>query len=129
MRDITGKAAFVTGGASGIGLALGRAFAEAGMNVMLADIEADALSAAVKSLHNIGPDVRGVTCDVPGVAAAAAANPNVQPVTTPSSRRSRKQVAAPASQAALPQAAEPVWPEPVPPPPATPPSPLTQTPA
>jgi NAD(P)-dependent dehydrogenase (short-subunit alcohol dehydrogenase family) len=64
MREITGKAAFVTGGASGIGLALGRAFAEAGMNVMLADIEADALSAAVKSLHNIGPDVRGVTCDV-----------------------------------------------------------------
>ncbi len=51
MREITGKAAFVTGGASGIGLALGRAFAEAGMNVMLADIEADVLSAAVKSLH------------------------------------------------------------------------------
>jgi NAD(P)-dependent dehydrogenase (short-subunit alcohol dehydrogenase family) len=64
MRELTGKTAFVTGGASGIGLALGRAFAEAGMNVMLADIEADALSAAVKSLHNVGPDVRGVTCDV-----------------------------------------------------------------
>jgi NADP-dependent 3-hydroxy acid dehydrogenase YdfG len=34
------------------------------MKVMLADIEADALSAAVKSLHNVGPDVRGVVCDV-----------------------------------------------------------------
>ena len=32
--------AFVTGGASGIGLAMGCAFAEAGMRVMLADIEA-----------------------------------------------------------------------------------------
>ena len=64
MREITGKTAFVTGGASGIGLALGRAFAGAGMKVMLADIEADALSAAVRSLHNVGPDVRGVTCDV-----------------------------------------------------------------
>jgi NAD(P)-dependent dehydrogenase (short-subunit alcohol dehydrogenase family) len=31
MRDLAGKTAFVTGGASGIGLALGRAFAEAGM--------------------------------------------------------------------------------------------------
>jgi NAD(P)-dependent dehydrogenase (short-subunit alcohol dehydrogenase family) len=62
MRDLAGKTAFVTGGASGIGLALGRAFAEAGMNVMLADIEADALEKAVGSLRN--PNVRGVACDV-----------------------------------------------------------------
>jgi NAD(P)-dependent dehydrogenase (short-subunit alcohol dehydrogenase family) len=64
MRELAGKTAFVTGGASGIGLALGRAFAEAGMKVMLADVEAGALAAAVKSLHNVGPDVRGVVCDV-----------------------------------------------------------------
>ena len=64
MRELAGKTAFVTGGASGIGLALGRAFAEAGMKVMLADVEIDALSAAVTSLHNIGPEVRGITCDV-----------------------------------------------------------------
>jgi NAD(P)-dependent dehydrogenase (short-subunit alcohol dehydrogenase family) len=64
MRDLAGKTAFVTGGASGIGFALGRAFAEAGMKVMLADIETDALAAAVKSLHNFGLDVRGVPCDV-----------------------------------------------------------------
>ena len=54
----------MTGGASGIGFALARAFAQAGMKVMLADIETDALSAAVESLHDIRPDVRGVTCDV-----------------------------------------------------------------
>src|SRR5882724_12944324 len=64
MRELAGKTAFVTGGASGIGLALGRAFAKAGMKVMLADIEADALAAAVESLHDFGPDVRGVGCDV-----------------------------------------------------------------
>jgi len=64
MRELAGKTAFVTGGASGIGFALGRAFAEAGMKVMLADIETEALEAAVKSLHNFGPDVRGVACDV-----------------------------------------------------------------
>jgi len=62
MRDLAGKTAFVTGGASGIGLALGQAFAGAGMNVMLADIEADALEKAVGSLHK--PNVRGVACDV-----------------------------------------------------------------
>jgi NAD(P)-dependent dehydrogenase (short-subunit alcohol dehydrogenase family) len=64
MRDFAGKTAFVTGGASGIGLALGRAFAQAGMNVMLADVETEALAAAVKSLENVGPGARGVRCDV-----------------------------------------------------------------
>jgi NAD(P)-dependent dehydrogenase (short-subunit alcohol dehydrogenase family) len=61
VQELAGKTAFVSGGASGIGLALGRAFAEVGMQVMLADIETEALAAAVKSLHNFGPDVRGVT--------------------------------------------------------------------
>jgi NAD(P)-dependent dehydrogenase (short-subunit alcohol dehydrogenase family) len=64
MRDLAGKTVFVTGGASGIGLALGRAFAEAGMNVMLADIEQDALAIAIESLRGVGSDVRGVFCDV-----------------------------------------------------------------
>ena len=64
MKQRAGKTAFVTGGASGIGFALGRAFAEAGMNVMLADVETDALAAAAKSLAHFGPDVRGVVCDV-----------------------------------------------------------------
>jgi NAD(P)-dependent dehydrogenase (short-subunit alcohol dehydrogenase family) len=63
MHQLAGKTAFVTGGASGIGLALGRAFTEVGMKVVLADIEAGALEAAVKDLSN-GADVRGVLCDV-----------------------------------------------------------------
>jgi NAD(P)-dependent dehydrogenase (short-subunit alcohol dehydrogenase family) len=64
MRELKGKSAFVTGGASGIGLELGRAFAEAGMKVMLADIERGALDSALKELSNFGPNVRGVACDV-----------------------------------------------------------------
>ncbi len=64
MQELAGKTAFVTGGASGIGLALGRAFAASGMKVMLADIETDALAAAVESLRHVGPEVRGVLCDV-----------------------------------------------------------------
>ncbi len=64
MRDFAGKTAFVTGGASGIGLALGRAFAEAGMKVMLADIEAQALTTAVDSLRAFAPNVGSVVCDV-----------------------------------------------------------------
>jgi len=64
MRDFAGKTAFVTGGASGIGLALGRAFAEAGMKVMLADVEASALEKALQGLGNYSNGVRGVPCDV-----------------------------------------------------------------
>ncbi len=64
MRDLGGKTAFVTGGASGIGFALGRAFALAGMWVMFADIETDTLALAVESLRGLGPGARGVACDV-----------------------------------------------------------------
>jgi NAD(P)-dependent dehydrogenase (short-subunit alcohol dehydrogenase family) len=73
MREFVGKAAFVTGGASGIGLALGRAFAEAGCKVMLADIEKAALDAAVASLSGSGSEIRGVVCDVADSASVDAA--------------------------------------------------------
>ena len=55
----------MTGGASGIGFALGRAFAQAGMKVMLADIEAEALAAGVENLRNLGAVVRGVSATSP----------------------------------------------------------------
>jgi NAD(P)-dependent dehydrogenase (short-subunit alcohol dehydrogenase family) len=62
MQEFRDKTAFITGGASGIGLAIAKAFAEAGMKLMLADIEQDALVAAIKSLAPYG--AHGVTCDV-----------------------------------------------------------------
>ena len=64
MQEFIGKAAFVTGGASGIGLALGRAFAEAGCKVMLADIQKAALDAAVAGLSGSEREIRGIVCDV-----------------------------------------------------------------
>src|SRR5262249_26319337 len=64
MRELGGKTAFVTGGASGIGFALCRAFLEQGMKVMLADIETVAWDRAVKALQSVGGDVQGVSCDV-----------------------------------------------------------------
>jgi NAD(P)-dependent dehydrogenase (short-subunit alcohol dehydrogenase family) len=62
MQEFRDKTAFITGGASGIGLAMAKAFAEAGMKLMLADIEQDALVAAIKSLAPYS--AHGVTCDV-----------------------------------------------------------------
>jgi NAD(P)-dependent dehydrogenase (short-subunit alcohol dehydrogenase family) len=64
IRDFQGKAAFVTGAASGIGLAIARALATANMRVMLADIEENALNAALADLKASGADVRAVVCDV-----------------------------------------------------------------
>lgn len=46
MKEFAGKVAVVTGAASGIGLALATRFAEAGMKVVLADIESGPLEAA-----------------------------------------------------------------------------------
>lgn len=64
MEDLQSKVAIITGGASGIGLAMGEAFAEAGMKIVLADIEAQALDRAVSSLRDRGADVLGVPTDV-----------------------------------------------------------------
>lgn len=64
MQDLSGQVAVVTGGASGIGRGMGEAFLERGMKVVLADVEADALSATVAELRERGGEVEGVECDV-----------------------------------------------------------------
>jgi len=51
MKDLRGKTAFITGGASGLGLAMAEAFGHEGMNVMLADIEADVAREKVEALR------------------------------------------------------------------------------
>jgi NAD(P)-dependent dehydrogenase (short-subunit alcohol dehydrogenase family) len=63
MKELGGRVAVVTGGASGIGLALARAFLTEGMSVVIADIEQQAIDAAVTELAPIGP-VTGVLTDV-----------------------------------------------------------------
>jgi len=63
MKEFKGKTAFVTGAASGIGLALARTFLDRGMNVMMADIEEKALDEARHSLSNYGDRVDGIVAD------------------------------------------------------------------
>ena len=64
MEHLQDRVAVVTGAASGLGWAMSRRFAEAGMRVMLADIEADRLEAAVGELRAAGHDATGVVTDV-----------------------------------------------------------------
>ena len=64
MKDLAGKTAFVTGGASGIGYSLAEAFLREGMNVMLVDIEEEALAKASDQLGGGNAPVRTLLCDV-----------------------------------------------------------------
>ena len=50
MKSVEGKVAFITGGASGIGLGMCRAFIDAGMKVAIADIREAALTSVVETL-------------------------------------------------------------------------------
>jgi NAD(P)-dependent dehydrogenase (short-subunit alcohol dehydrogenase family) len=75
MRDVEGRTAFVTGGASGIGLGLAKVFAKAGMKVAAADIRADHIAQAQEEIERAGlaDRILFLTLDVTDRAAFAAA--------------------------------------------------------
>jgi NAD(P)-dependent dehydrogenase (short-subunit alcohol dehydrogenase family) len=54
MEEVEGKTAFVTGGASGIGLGMATAFVAAGMNVVIADLRQDHIETALESFEDSG---------------------------------------------------------------------------
>ena len=64
MRDVAGKVAVITGGASGIGLAMAERFGQAGIKLVIADIQEDAIERSVTGLRGKGFDVIGVRTDV-----------------------------------------------------------------
>ncbi len=64
MELIKGQIAVVTGGASGIGLALAESFARAGLSIVLADVQVDALATAVARITELGVPVCSVRTDV-----------------------------------------------------------------
>ncbi len=64
MSKLDGRIALITGGASGIGLAMARRFARAGMRLALADVEGGALEKASAEFQSRGTDVLGVVTDV-----------------------------------------------------------------
>jgi NAD(P)-dependent dehydrogenase (short-subunit alcohol dehydrogenase family) len=74
--DVEGKTAFVTGGASGIGLGMATAFSRAGMDVVIADLRPDHIERAREQL----PDVRAIELDVTDREAFARAAEEAGPV-------------------------------------------------
>jgi NAD(P)-dependent dehydrogenase (short-subunit alcohol dehydrogenase family) len=63
MQDVQGKVAFITGGASGIGLGMAKAFVNAGMKVVIGDLQPEHLETAMASFQN-SKAVHGIQLDV-----------------------------------------------------------------
>jgi NAD(P)-dependent dehydrogenase (short-subunit alcohol dehydrogenase family) len=64
MKEVKGKVAVISGGASGIGHAMARAFVGAGMKVVVADIDGARVAAAAKELDAGGVNALGLQLDV-----------------------------------------------------------------
>ncbi len=78
MKDLAGKSAVVTGAAQGIGLGIARALAGAGMNVAVADIQADAVERARREIERLGVRSLALSLDVSDAAAVERAAENVR---------------------------------------------------
>ncbi|MGE5181465.1 MAG: SDR family NAD(P)-dependent oxidoreductase [Acidobacteriota bacterium] len=68
MKDLAGKAAWITGGASGIGLALAHRLAAEKMKLAIVDVEEGALAEAEAALRAAGATVRAIRADVASAA-------------------------------------------------------------
>ena len=71
MTQVSGKTAFVTGGASGLGFAMAKALAGAGARLVLADVNEDGVKAAAATLRETGAEAIGLQLDVTDEAAWA----------------------------------------------------------
>ncbi|MEY4372391.1 MAG: hypothetical protein RL219_1160 [Actinomycetota bacterium] len=64
MKLVRGQVAVITGAASGIGFALAEAFARQGLNIVLADVQDDALATAERKIAALGVETLTVRTDV-----------------------------------------------------------------
>ena len=64
MKEFINKTAFITGGASGIGLGIARTLSKEGMNVVIGDVQDDRLDRAEAELKAISNNIMAVNVDV-----------------------------------------------------------------
>lgn len=64
VQDMTGRTAVITGAASGIGAGMARAFADAGLNLGLVDVEEGALTRVCEGLDDAAVQVHAAVADV-----------------------------------------------------------------
>ena len=68
MQQLDGRVAVITGGGSGIGECLARACHDAGMRVVLSDIEEDQAERVAEAVRELGGEAIAVRSDVSNVA-------------------------------------------------------------
>jgi NAD(P)-dependent dehydrogenase (short-subunit alcohol dehydrogenase family) len=78
VENLSGKVAFITGGASGIGLGIAKAFANTGMKIVIADIRQDHLDLASVLFKERGQPVHPIRLDITDRPAMAAAEETVR---------------------------------------------------
>jgi NAD(P)-dependent dehydrogenase (short-subunit alcohol dehydrogenase family) len=64
MKNVEGKVAFITGGASGMGLGMARVFVRAGIKVVIADVRRDHLDQALTHFKGAERSVHAIELDV-----------------------------------------------------------------
>ena len=64
MKEFINKTAFITGGASGIGLGIAKTLVKEGMNVVIGDVQDDRLDRAEAELKAISNNIIAVNVDV-----------------------------------------------------------------
>jgi NAD(P)-dependent dehydrogenase (short-subunit alcohol dehydrogenase family) len=64
MDNVEGKVAFITGGASGMGLGMAKVFAQNGMKVVIADLRQEALDEAMAYFRQTNQPVHAIKLDV-----------------------------------------------------------------
>ena len=69
MQDFNSKTAFITGGGSGVGLGIAKAFAKEGANIVIGDIQKDRLENAEQELRKITDAVLSIEVDTTDLAA------------------------------------------------------------
>ena len=62
--DLTGKTAIITGGANGIGKASALRLAQAGANIVIADLKMDDAKTAAKEIESFGVKALAVECNI-----------------------------------------------------------------
>ena len=62
--DLTGKTAIVTGGANGIGKATALRLAQAGANIVIADLKLEDANKAAKEIESYGVKALAVECNI-----------------------------------------------------------------
>ena len=83
MRNFANKTAFITGGASGVGLGIAKALAKAQAYVVIADIQPERLSDAEQQLRAITPNILALAVDTTDIESLQRARTEIEATVGP----------------------------------------------